>query len=140
MQAKAIFNVIVRDALRTKFMQATDVFDAGKIVGEIKTFTATFKEFEQVTFERCQNLINMWAKTPKNFPFVLIHLHSIENEDQILLNTKLKCMPYIDYSVRQISDGQHTFFLKDYLVNELGISVETDQFVFVKPLSPIVQS
>lgn len=140
METKAIFEVIVRDVLKTQFMQAADMFDTGKIVGEVKKFTATFKPGEQVTFERCQELVEAWGATPsENFHFVLVHLRQIQSEEQILLNTKLRCVPYVDYSVRQISDGQHTFFLRDYLADILKIPIEVDQFVFVKPLVVPVQ-
>jgi hypothetical protein len=90
MGIKIKFILIIGDAKMTKFMQACDVFEKSKVLGEIKEMTITMKaEEKHVTFTQCQRLIDYMAKKfPGEYNVSLIHLDSIIYEDKILLNTK----------------------------------------------------
>jgi hypothetical protein len=133
MPIKAKFLMISGKKNLTQFMQAADLFEKSKVLGGLEVFTVTFKEEEvKVTFTQCERLIQKMVECfPKEYLLSFLHLHSIIEEDKILLNVNLKCKPYINKSVRTISNG-HYYGIFPTILKELGISVETDKHLFIK--------
>lgn len=133
MALKAHFYIVMGDLRITKFMQAADMFEKDKVIGEIVKFYVEFKEEEKrITFARCERLIEKMAELfPKKYIVSLIHLDYIEEGDVIRLNREGKCAPYINKSVRVISDG-HNWYMFHELLKKLKINFELDEHCFVK--------
>ena len=128
--------LILTPKMISRFMQAADVFDNGKVIGEIKEISIDFKEGEIVDFSRIEKLFPVLKtafESESQYQVQLIHAEQIESEDNILKNNK-KLLPYFNPKVRQISDGSKFFLFCDFLKN-LGFEVETTQDMYIKNLS-----
>jgi hypothetical protein len=112
------------------FMKAADLFH-GKNIGEIDIITVSYKEFENLSFERMEKLIPIlkegFEKTGHIVSF--IHLISIRNNDNITLNSIVK--PYIDKSAREVSDGKKSFVLKHFIEAYTPFKCETDEYYYI---------
>lgn len=132
MATSAKFIIILVDERMTKFMQCADLFSKDKVIAKIDECVFTFEETKKVDYELCEKVINSFLTTTENkLSFAFIHLHSIIDEDQILLNRKLQCKPYINKEIRQISDGNKSFMFHDFLT-KLEMPFELDENCFIK--------
>lgn len=117
----------------TRFMQAADVFEAGKVVITQKTCVA-YTEIP-VTIEHCQKMMEQIAIQQRtadkdDLKPVVVHVVSFQNENTITLNNNLVA-PFIDKSVRCVSDGENWGVLANML-RDIGVNVQTDQYMFIK--------
>jgi hypothetical protein len=112
------------------FMKAADLFH-GKNLGEIETITISYKESETLSLERMEKLIPVlkegFEKTGQIVSF--IHLISIRNNDNITLNSIVK--PYVDKSVREISNGKKSFVFKHFIEAYTPFKCETDEYYYI---------
>lgn len=127
---KAKFIVISGESLINKFIKAVDAFDGGKIVAQISEIYISYKEEEKVSFERLEKLIPVIKEQLESKEVVaLIHLHSIIYENnKTLFNNEVE--PYINKSVREISDGKnHVMFYK--ILQKLSIEFQLTETCYI---------
>jgi hypothetical protein len=127
---KAKFIAISGDSFVNQIAKACDIFDDGKIVATFTNIEATFKEDEIVDFERCGKLIEVIRQYFESKQVVaLVHLKCIMDGNKTIFNNAIE--PYINKSVREISDGQKYTMFHGILSN-LGISFELTEYMYIK--------
>lgn len=131
-QAKFIF--IAQDIMLTKWMQAADLFDKSRVITtEAQTLTVDFDEREEIDLSKGEQILNVLSskfnEAIKTEKLVLLHLISVQNNNVVYLNNKVK--PFIDKSVRELSNGNIWGMFDDFLKN-LNLKVETDKYRFIK--------
>jgi len=128
---RATYLLIAGDARLTAFMKAADVFEDGKVLGEVEQVIVNYKEDIELTLERAALPIQEVAKAEeKRYIISLFHLISIQQANVISMNDG-RIKPYVNKAVRIISIGVNWFLLDDYL-RYLGFTVETDERRFIK--------
>jgi hypothetical protein len=128
---KGIFYVIVGDTDITKLMQAADIFDKSKIIASIQKISVEYKEDVDLTIEYAGNIIEKIKNEleEEGHIVVFIHLESISIDDVVTENMG-DIPPYINKSIRSISDGEHWVMLYDVL-ERLGVKVEYNENYFI---------
>lgn len=116
---KAKFIVIHGDRKHTALMQAGDVFSKDKVLGSMQVMEVEYKTGEVVTFRRAGKLIEEFKTNLEKLDRIvtLVHLSEIYDENKILLNNN-KVKPYINKSVRMVSDGTKWGMLHEILTHE----------------------
>lgn len=131
---KAHFILIAANEWHNKFMIRADLFEAGKVLGEVQHITVDYKEEVELTLERAAQLLTaMDAKEVKGLIVSFMHLASIEIDEKITYNDGA-IKPYWNKMVRIVSSGGKWFMLHDF-VKWLGFKVETDEHLYIKSIS-----
>lgn len=127
MKSEINYLVILKNGAMTAFMQASDAFNAGKIIGKFRTVEISYKA--KATIEIAEKLIShvKSALAQSGETAVFIHLDTIDGvkNDSVL--------PYYDKKVREISNGKQSFLLRDYIA-KLGLNPICDDNCFVNEI------
>jgi len=111
-------------------MKAADLFDEGKVLGDIQWISITYEEGVAIDLERAYKLVEAWQNVEeKEFIISLVHLVSVDVGDVIIFN-KGKLKPFWKKDVRIISNGNKFFMLDDY-IRHLGFKVKTDEHRYI---------
>jgi len=130
MSHKANLLIIVAPARMNHFMKAADLFDEGKVLGEIQWISITYEDGVAIDLERAYKLVEAWQNVQeKEYIISLVHLVSVDVGDVIIFN-KGKLKPFWRKDVRIISDGNKNFMLDDY-IRHLGFKVTTDEHRYI---------
>lgn len=117
MKAEATFYVIWINKKMTDIMQAVDMFEEWKVVGEPHSFVVTYKDgSSKLTWERVKKVMDALAEQD-TMPVAFIHLNNIESEGELRINTGA-VEPWINPKVKVISTGKKWFLaeeLKDFI-------------------------
>lgn len=118
----AHFIAIIGDRRMTKLMRAADLFETFKCVGDIHRITVHYNEGEEVDLERAARLIptTVAAIEQANMIPVFVHLLSIEGDDHIILNKKLKVPYFRSEEYKVVSNGVN-WFTVDELLSKLNL-------------------
>ena len=136
---KAIFKVILGDKQKTKFMQACDVFESSKVLGEFDDdgglieAIIEFKEGEEVSLERAGKAINtlkLAFEQEGSKIVTLIHLSHIMKGNSIIPNDET-IAPYVNKKVRMVSNGKKFGMLHD-LLKGIGLKVTTNEHMYIQ--------
>ena len=127
---KATYLVISGSKTMTEFMQACDVFEKSRVVGEITHMDTTFSENDKnVTLYRAgQNIQHIKASLEqKEIGLIvsLVHLVSVESDGKITKNNK-DIVPYINKNVKTISDGSKWFIFHTFIKKYCGFDFNTN--------------
>jgi hypothetical protein len=120
------FNIIVKDSQMTSIMQATDLFDSGKIIGQRQSIEITYDVDAEITEERIANTMKALVEAYSEFG----------KQEIVFLDLSIGIVnstPYVDKRVRQVSDGKKSFLFVDWL-KHIGYDVETTQDMYVKSI------
>lgn len=128
---EGIFYVICGDSKITKFMQAADVFEKSKVVASVQKISVEYKEDIDLTIEYAGKIIEKIKEEleEQGQLVVFIHLDSIIVDDVVTENMG-DIPPYINKSIRAISDGEHWIMLHDIL-ERLGVKVQYNENYFI---------
>lgn len=131
---RATYLLIIGDARMNSFMNAADLFEVGKVLGEIEEVLVDYKEGTDLTLDRAALPIQEIANADeKKYIISLFHLVSIQ-QDNVITNNDGRIKPFVNKAVRIISTGEK-WFLLDEFVRRLGFTVETDEHRFIKNVS-----
>lgn len=121
---------IAADKRINSFMHAADLFEAGKVMGFINRFTATYAEGTELTLQRAERgIIAMAEAKQTEYVVSLLHLDFIIVDNVITINDG-RIKPYWNKGVRVISDG-HIWYCLDSFLRKLGYKVETDEHRYI---------
>lgn len=127
---KAHYLTIAAPANYNKFILACDVFEKGKVVGLIQTWTATFDKETELSLDRAGECIRQMGKMePEGIMLTFLHLVKIEIDERVTFNDG-SIKPYWNKSVRAFSNGTHWAMLHDF-IRKVGFNVKTDEHMFV---------
>jgi len=130
MSHKANLLIIAAPAHMNHLMKAADLFDEGKVLGDIQWISITYEEGVAIDLERAYKLVEAWQNVEeKEFIISLVHLVSVDVGDVIIFN-KGKLKPFWKKDVRIISNGNKFFMLDDY-IRHLGFKVKTDEHRYI---------
>jgi len=130
---KAHFIMIAASAWSNKFMIACDLFEMGKVLGEVQHITVDYKEDAVVNMERAAKLVTaLEGAEVKGLIISFMHLASIQIDEKITHNDG-SIKPYWNKQVRIISTGYKWFMLHEF-IKRLGFKVETDEHLYIKAI------
>jgi len=131
---KIILFVIAGDRRLNRFMEAADLFEAGKVLGQIEEVVVSYKEGAAVTAEIAEKLVMALGKAEQSdFIVSFVHFDRIVEGNKITYNGG-KVKPYWNKAVRIISTGQKWFMLHEF-IKRLGFKVETDEHMYITSIS-----
>lgn len=107
---------IVGDKLKTNFMQAADVFEQGKVLGEPVEFS-----YGALNFTKEEAIAQLRDVLSEKF---IVSFISAEDD---------KVLPYVNTDVRVVSNGNKWGILADWIRKEYPhLEVITDEYKFIK--------
>lgn len=119
---KMRFHAVFTDVLRTKFMQAADMFDKHKVIGKSDIFTIEGGTGESFT-DMETSIRRLLQNTETIGEFLFLHVDKVIFEDgEIYYNTAVP--PFFKENIRSISNGQ-----KWCMFSDLIRSMTDDRFV-----------
>jgi hypothetical protein len=131
MKSSAKIMVISGDKKLTKFMQCADVFEASKVLGTLNILSVNYKENEKASLSRAGLLIDAIKNSLEDDEVVsFIHVLEVTNGNTTIRNQG-EIVPYINKTVRCISDGHSWFVLSDFIEQKTGLKVVTDKHKFI---------
>lgn len=115
--------VIINKAKYTQFMQAADVFERWKVIASLNTFKLTYEDGVELTTERLATSRDaiVGAILAAGDKPVLVWFPGYDTE------------PFIDMTVKVISDGEHWTTLHK-LLTQGGIPHRVDDEMFCHPI------
>ena len=122
--------IISGDSKRTAFMQACDVFEKTKVLGENRILTANFKEGEKVSLERTRNLIEPIKLAVEQSGEIVSFVYVLEiQEKNIITQNNGEVLPYINKKVKCVSNGKNFFVLSNWIEHNFPyLKVITDEY------------
>lgn len=127
--------IITYHAWFARFMDAADLFDKGKYMGEVRILTVTYNEGVELTIEKAgSDILKIKEGMEKYNIFVsFIHLLNIRTGDMVTVNNQVGHYAPPE-GIRAISTGTHQYMLDDFLRSR-GMTVETDEYRFIRKIT-----
>lgn len=136
MPYKAIYTIIWAPAKLNAFMKACDVFEQGKVLGNLDQITIDFNGDPTPDMQEAGKVIDIikaMNDTKSEYIISLISLLCVISDEHIYLN-KGKVPPYWNREVRIISTGTQWFMLYKYLEQQ-GYEVAKDEHMYITAVS-----
>lgn len=110
---------IFYNKIHSKFMTAADVFEQGKVLGEI--YNISFATDKELTNEELIDGIKQSLEKDNIVSFITVK-HT-------------KCIPYVNPEVRIISSGTKWFMLHEWIRREFPfLDIELTEHVYIKSM------
>ena len=117
---------------QTKFMQCADVFETSKVVGTTQYMNINFNEGTNLTQKHLSLVIDSVKKALEESGELVTFVHVMETrKGNAATYNQGEIVPYINSSVRCVSDGSSWYVLCDYLKAATSLDIITDEYRFV---------
>lgn len=125
------FIIIHGDVRLSAFMNTADVWSVGTHLGDIHNYCVTLKDGYDHSFENMEKDKKAMIGAIEQLGDKVIFAHTlrIKTPDAILLNNN-KTKPYLDKSIRIVSNGK-SFFMMDDFLKYMGIEHQCDEHRFI---------
>jgi hypothetical protein len=128
-----IFTAISGDKLHSDFMQACDVFEKSKVLGDVQKITITTQEDVVVNDEYIKRTMDATVAAMQSAKRILTFLHfEYYTQDGQTFKNNGSITPYVNKDVRMISDGSTFQMLDDFIRFNTGLEVITDEHRFIR--------
>ena len=130
-ESSAKILIISGSRVMTNLMQCADIFQKDKVIGTLKIINVKYKENEKANLKRAAILIDKIKQSLEEEEIVsLIHVLEATN-GTVTVSNQGEVLPYIDKTVRCVSDGYNWFLLSDWIEHKTGLKVITDEHKFI---------
>jgi hypothetical protein len=136
-----VFTAISGDKMHSDFMQACDVFEKSKVLGELQKITITVKDDVVISEEYVRAVMANTIAAMNHAKRVLsfLHFEYYEQNDTTISNSG-SITPYVNKEVRMISNGHNFFLLDEFIRRSTGLKVITDEHRFVQAVGVAVEN
>jgi hypothetical protein len=127
------FLVIIGEAKMTKMMQAFDMFEPSKVLGEIKEIVFSLEDGILADEERVRKTLqnSEWIFKEAGKQLIFMHFISYTN-DNVTVSNNGTITPFFDKTVRCISNGNQFFMFDDFIRNYTRLEVKTNEHRFIE--------